>query len=394
MTPRTRLSLRLALFYAAIFSVIGVQLPFWPLYLTAKGITPTQLGEIMAGAYLIKIVTNPLVGQAVDGWGNRRIPLVILASLAILTTSLFAWTDSFTGVLLVTLASSAAFTAMMPLGESLTVLCAATYRVDYGRIRLWGSLTFILSAGLSGIFLVDAPRPTILWSCVAGQILTLAAVWQLPDIRPPRLTGVRPALGTLVRTPAFLLFLAATSLGHVSHMIYYGFATLHWKAAGLSGGMIGGLWAEGVIAEVVLFAFGARLVDRFGPGRMIIAGGVAGVIRWTVLAVTTDPLPLAVAQLLHAFTFGAMHLGAMHFIGKAIPASLSARAQGLYSAITMGVVPGCAMLVAGRLYQDLEGGSFLVMSGLAGLGTLLALLLMRRWQGGDIIRPLPTAAAP
>jgi PPP family 3-phenylpropionic acid transporter len=168
-------------------------------------------------------------------------------------------------------------------------------------------------------------------------------------------------------------------------MVYYGFATLHWRAAGLSGAVIGGLWAEGVIAEVVLFTFGAALVGRFGPARLMASGAIAGVLRWTVMAATSDPWLLAAVQVLHAFTFGASHLGAMHFINRAAPPGLSTSAQGIYSSVAMGIVPGIAMLVAGRLYEDAGGGAFLVMSAVSAAGFALSLRLLRRWDGGVVV---------
>jgi PPP family 3-phenylpropionic acid transporter len=384
MSPRGSLSLRLSLFYGAVFSVIGIQLPFWPLYLSGKGMSPAQIGQIMASAFFIKILTNPVIGHIVDKRGDRRLPLLALALVAAIASMAFAVADNFTALLVVTLVSSAAFTAMMPLGDSLTMLSAGTHRLDYGRIRLWGSLAFIATATLSGWLLVDAPRPAILWSVVAGQVLSVAAVWLLPDIRSQRAPPRQP-LGALIASPAFLLFLATTSLTQVSHMIYYGFATLYWRGAGLSGGVIGALWAEGVVAEVILFAFGARLLSRFGPSQLMAAAGIAGALRWTVLALTTDPWALASVQFLHAFTFGANHLGAMHFINRAAPAGLSARAQGIYSSITMGVVPGLAMLVAGRLYEGLGGSAFLVTSVLSAAGAGLSVVLMRRWSGRVVV---------
>ncbi|HIJ62886.1 MAG TPA: MFS transporter, partial [Rhodospirillaceae bacterium] len=158
-------------------------------------------------------------------------------------------------------------------------------------------------------------------------------------------------------------------------MIYYGFATLHWRAAGLSGPLIGALWAEGVIAEVVLFAFGRRVVARLGPRRLLAIAGAAGVLRWSVLGLTSDPWAVAAVQLLHAATFGATHLGAMHFISAAAPAGLSARAQALYASVTVGLAPGLAMLAAGGLYQAMAGQAFLVMGGVAGIGWALSFAL-------------------
>src|SRR3546814_8893414 len=87
--------------------------------------------------------------------------------------------------------------------------------------------------------------------------------------------------------------------------------------------MIGLLWAEGVIAEVLLFACGAKVVQRLGPARMLLLGALAGVVRWTLLAASTDLAVLFAAQALHAFTFGAAHLGAIAFIARAAPAGRS-----------------------------------------------------------------------
>jgi PPP family 3-phenylpropionic acid transporter len=385
MTERLSLSLRLALFYAALFSVVGVQLPFWPLYLSAKGMDPVAIGQILAAAYFIKILTNPLVGHAVDQRGGRRRPLIALAAASLLFTGLFAVADGFVALLLVTALSSAAFTAMMPLCDSLTMQSSLSHSLDYGRVRLWGSLSFIAVAGLAGITLVEAPRACILWSTMACMALTLLAAYHLPDLRAERPKSRPHPLGPLLQSRPFLLFLGASSLTQVSHMIYYGFATLHWRAAGLSGGVIGALWGEGVIAEVVLFAFGARLIARFGPIRLIAAAGAAGMLRWTVLAATSDPLALAAVQVLHAFTFGANHLGAMHFINRAAPPGLSARAQGIYSSVAQGIIPGVAMLISGGLYQALGGGAFLIMSAVSAAGFLTALALKRRWHGGQVV---------
>jgi MFS transporter, PPP family, 3-phenylpropionic acid transporter len=284
----------------------------------------------------------------------------------------------------VTLLFSGVIAATMPVGENLTMLHAQAKGLDYGRIRLWGSLTFIVAATLGGRILDDAPPDLILGMVAMGLLLTLAACIVLPDARTPPPAGRPAAVGNFLRQPLFLLFLGATSLIQVSHMIYYGFATLHWQAAGLSGLTIGWLWAEGVIAEILLFAVSGRAVTKWGPGRLILVAALAGIGRWAVLGLTTDPWALSAVQWLHGATFGACHLGAMHFIQRAAPAGLSARAQGLYSSLTMGLAPGLAMLASGNLYGAIGGAAFFVMAALSGLGAVVAWRLAREWRGGEL----------
>jgi PPP family 3-phenylpropionic acid transporter len=382
MSLRLSPALRLSLFYASVFSVVGLQLPYWPLYLSYKGLSPAEIGQVLAGGSLIRILANPLAGHIADGRGERRPTMIALAIVGLVSTAFYPLANGFSALLAVTLLSFAATSAMAPLGDSLTMQCAAARQLDYGRVRLWGSLSFIVVALLAGLTLVAAPRPAILLGCLACLTLTLGAALVLPDMPSVRPPGRPPRVGPLLADPRFLLFLGSASLTQGSHMIYYGFATLHWQAAGLSGGVIGALWAEGVIAEVVLFAFGARLVRRFGAVRLLAAASLATVVRWTVLAVTTDVAVLAAVQCLHAMTFGAGHLGAMHFIHRATPPGLAARAQAIYSSVTMGLASGLAMLVAGRLYQAYAGGAFLAMSALGAGGLGLALPLLRTWRAG------------
>ncbi len=379
---------RLSLFYAALFTVIGVQLPYWPLWLQAQAVTPGQIGILLAVGFWAKVLANPLIGRAVDVHGRRRGPMIALATVALLAYGLFALADGFIALLVLSIFSTAAFAALMPLGENVTLLTVYEKRLDYGRIRLWGSLTFIAGSLLGGWLLLDQPVDMILWGILAGLALTLGACVLLPDVRTQGSATDRsppPPLAPLLRHPAVITFLIAAALLQASHAAYYGFATLHWRQAGLSEALIGVLWAIGVVAEIVLFAFGNRLVERVGPARLLLLGGAGGVLRWTVLALTTSPWLVAPAQTLHALTFGAIHLGAMHFIARAVPPECSGRVQAIYSSVALGAAMGLAIGLTGRLYESGGGPvAFAAMAGLSLAGIAGAHALASRWSGGRL----------
>lgn len=387
LPPPPRLSLsvgaRLALFYAAIFFAVGIHLPFWPLWLASRGMSATEIGLLLAASLWARVFANPIVGHIADSTGHRKRLMVILTAASIGLFVLFAVTNGFWPLLVLCVLFGGAFAAIMPLGENLAMLVTYAQRLDYGRIRLWGSLTFILAAVAGGRLLVDYPPSTILWAILAGLGATLVACLFLPEA-PARTTDARPFRG-LLSNPSFWLFLAATGLIHASHSVYYGFATLHWHSVGLESDLIGWLWAEAVLAEVVLFAFSGWVVARLGPTWLLILGAAGGVVRWTALGLSTAVPVLAAEQVLHALTFGATHLGAMHFIARAAPAHISARAQALYSSISMGASLGIAMLASGGLYDKLGGQAFLVSAALAFGGLLGTLLLSRRWDGKQLV---------
>ncbi len=370
---------RLAAFYFAFLAVYGVQLPFWPVWLAAHGLGPTDIGIIVAVGVGARLVGNPLAAHVADRSGERRRPMLALAVLGFAAYALFALVDGFWGILAVSIVSSLLFPPIMALGESLTMTGVGRFGLDYGRIRLWGSLSFILAAAASGHVLVEAPPAVILWLVLATVAATALACACLPDLR----TDAAPVAAglPLVRVLAdrgLILMLAAAGLIQGSHAVYYAFATLHWQAAGHSDAVIGLLWAEGVVCEIVLFALGAAVLRRIRAPWLIAIAGVLAALRWLVLGSTTA-LPAVIAvQALHAFSYGAAHLGAIHVIAKTAAPGLSATAQSLYAALVMGLALGTMLLVSGPLYELFAGGAYFAMALCAAVGTGLAVALALR----------------
>ncbi|MDP6344909.1 MAG: MFS transporter, partial [Alphaproteobacteria bacterium] len=252
--------------------------------------------------------------------------------------------------------------------------------------RLWGSVTFIAASVLGGPMLARFGPWSVLWAILALVLVVLLACALLPDERPARAArGSGPVLG-LMRQPVFLLFLCTGGLIHASHAVLLGFGTLHWRSIGFSDGIIGALWAEGVIAEILLFVVSGRAVRRIGVANLLVLGAGGAVVRWTAMGLS-DALWLAfVMQALHGLTFGAAHLGAMHFIARAAPDAWSATAQSLHGAVGGGIAVGLTMAAAGALYQRFDNGAYLVMAGVAALAVLAALMLARRWDGGPLVK--------
>ncbi len=363
---------------------MGVYLPFWPVWLKGRGLDAGEIGLLLAITIWTKVLASPAMAQIANRLGERRRVMVALSVAALASYALFGIADGFWQLALVAVLIGATLPPMMPLGENMTMLASRARGLDYGRIRLWGSLSFILASWGGGQWLAGRPESAILWLVLAGLGLTVVACWSLPDIRPaPAPPRAKPVRG-LLRQPVFLLFLATVSLIQSSHGMLYGFGTLHWRAAGLSDGAIGLLWAEGVLAEVVLFAFSGRVVRRVGVVPLMLIAAAAGVARWTVTALSADLGVLLAVQLLHALTFGATHLAAMHFIQRAVPEEVSATAQGLYSAIAMGVVLASVIMASGGLYAGAGGHAFFAMTAMSVLGGMSAVALGRRWRGEEL----------
>jgi MFS transporter, PPP family, 3-phenylpropionic acid transporter len=378
-TERATIALRLCFFYAAYFAFIGIYLPFWPVWLGSRGLGPEDIAIVLAVSIGAKAIGNPLCAHIADRTGERRRPIIVLAVLAFASFALFPAVREFWPLVLVSLLFFTVWPPIMALGESLTMINVRSVGLDYGRTRLWGSISFIVLAVLGGHAL-DGRHPDILfWMLLASLAMFVIAAILLPDARPPPRAialGRMPVLDVL-RRPSFVLFLAAATAIQGSHAVYYAFGTIHWRQAGYSDAVIGALWAEGVIAEILLFALGDRIVRRLDPSWLLVVGGLAGGVRWAVLGMT-DALAFVVAvQALHAFSFGAAHLAAIHFISRAVPPHLSATAQSLYAGVVMGLGLGLLLFVSGGLYEAHGSGAYHAMAACALAGAALAMLIAR-----------------
>ncbi|MDA0241706.1 MAG: MFS transporter [Proteobacteria bacterium] len=367
---------RLAFYYGGYFAVTGILLPFWPVWLSSKGLGAAEIGIVLAAAPFVRGFTNPLIAQYADRRGLRKPLMTLMAGAATLSFAAYGVTDGFWPILLVSILFFMFWSSTQPLGESLTMHIVRQEGANYGRIRLWGSITFILTAILGGRVLEGSPPSLIYLLGLTGIALMFVICLILPKSRMQKSTQHRLPIVPLLKSKPFVIMLGAAALIQSSHAVVYGFGTIHWKSIGYSETTIGMFWSIGVIAEIILFRYSAIVLRYLKPGILIALGGAAGIARWLITGSTDALLPLIIAQVLHGLTFGATHLGAIHYISDYIPPSLSATAQSLLASVAMGFAIGITTLLAGSLYGSIGSQAYFAMAGVAVAGTMLGGLLV------------------
>ena len=386
------LSWRLAGFYFAYFAIVGLVIPYWPVWLQSRGLGPIEIGIALAAARWVTVATTPLIAQATDRRGALKSMLLVLMVGVVAGYVANYFAVGFWPILLIMAFTAVFNSAVVPVGESLTMMHASRGHIDYGRVRLWGSVSFILAAFVGGELLAVWTPDAILWAIVACAVGSFVAVLLMPDSRSETVPRRRGAFRALLRQPTLLIFIVTAALLASSHAVLYAFGTIHWREAGISDRIIGMLWAEGVIAEILLFMVGGAFMRRIRPADAMLMAAAAGVLRWTVLGFSTDPWVLVAVQGLHAFTFGAAHLGAMAFVEQAAPTGFRATVQSLYNAIGMGAASAMAIMLVGPVYDAFGAGAFYAMSGLSLAGGCAALVLRSRWDGARLSLPGGPAA--
>ncbi len=362
---------RLGFFYATYFAIIGIQMPFWPVWLERNGLSVAEIGVLYAVGVSVKAVSVPLLAQIADRSGNRRILMITFAGLSSGVFLLFHAAGDFWTFLAITVIFHAVWASVLPLGESLAIAAVRRHDIDYGKVRVWGSWGFIASAGLTGYLLSGQGTEWIFFAIACALALCFIATLLLPAIDVSKSAAGRAPLLAALRQPKFMLLISSTALIQGSHSVYYAFGTLHWQRLGIEPTIIGILWAEGVLAEICLFMAGARLLRTLRPEQLLLIAGLAAAIRWTATGLI-DWLPgLFVIQLLHAFSFRATHLGIMRWIADHMPQQYSASAQAVHTLAVSVVGFGAGGLLAGQLFQTFGGGAYIAMGIVGVLGALV-----------------------
>ncbi len=371
---------RMATFYAAFFLLGGIQMPYLPAWLEARGLDAREIGIVLAAPMLIRIAAVPLATRLIDRHGEVQIALAVAATLSAAGYMVMGFAGGFTAILAAYAAISVMSSPVLPLGDSYGLRGLRVRGLAYGPVRLWGSVAFILANLAGGVLLARLGAGDIVWVLTAAMAATAAATWRLP--RTPDGAGVaarKPASGGLWRSGVFVAVIVGASLIQASHAVLYGFVTLQWTMKGLGGTTIGLLWAIGVVAEILLFAVSGRVTAGVGAVNMILLGGAGAVLRWSAMAFDPPALMLPLLQCLHCLSFGATHLGAMDVLSQLAHRQGGATAQGDFSAVQGGIF-AAAMGLSGILVTALGSAAYFAMAAIAAAGFAIALGARRTWR--------------
>ena len=370
------ISAKFSLVYFSIFIVIGINAPFFPLWLSSKGFTERYIAIILAASVLTKLLANPFFAGLGDKYGNRKIPMLYLSFISIIVLFSLNIFNSLYIISFIAITSWALFAPLMPLTESLTTTAIKKYNFDYGNTRLWGSVSFIIIAFFGGLIIEQHGLKYVPILMTIGALFLFLSIIIMPTI-PSLPARKKFSTYALLKNRNFFPFLLACGAIQSSHGIYYGFSTIYWKSIGLSETIIGALWAEGVVFEIILLAYFYKFKNYTSPKIFIIIAGVMAIIRWTLMAYADTILFIALIQILHAFTFGLTHLAAINFISEVMPVRAQAKSQALYSAISMGAFLAVSISVSGDLYRIFYDKSFLFSSFLAFSGVIISLIFIK-----------------
>lgn len=352
--PHTLPYWRLSGFYFFYFAFVGAMSPFWGLYLKSLEFSAFQIGVLMSLLQVMRIFAPNIWGWLADHSGKRVaiVQLAAFASLAAYVGVFFG--TSFLWLFLVMSLMSFFWSASLPLVEATTLSHLGERTEKYGRIRLWGSVGFILAVVGLGYALDQAPIRFLLWA-ILGMMVGLALFARhIPEAQVlPHATDHEPVWNILKR-PEVLAFLAASFLNAAAHGPYYTFYSIYLVDHGYTKSSVGWLWALGVISEILVFLWMPRLMRRFSLRQILLASVGLGMARFLVIGWAIDWFVMVLAaQVLHAATFGSFQGAAIEVVHRIFRGKHQSKGQALFNSISFGAGGTLGGLYAGYAWDSI-----------------------------------------
>ena len=385
---------RLSGYYFFYFAFIGAFSPYFGLYLQSLSFSAWDIGLLMSQMQLMRLFGPYLWGALADRLA-RRAPIIRLAGLiSLIGFSAFFFVRSFEAFLVAMAVLAFFWSAALPLVETLTFDHLREEPARYSRIRLWGSVGFIVAVMGTGALLDHLPLPSLLWVIVATLLGILLYAFAVPEAPARPHLAEHPPVGEILRQPRVRALFAACFAMSAAHGALYIFYSIYLAEHGYSKSLVGGLWSLGVLAEIAVFYYMSRLMGRFGLRAILLACFAAAALRFLMIGWGVESLSvLVLAQLLHGLTFGAYHAASITAVNCWFPGRSQARGQALYSSLSFGAGGLLGGLLSGWMWDGVGAPLTYTLSAFFALAGLLLVAVWVREADVDEVHALRVSAS-
>jgi MFS transporter, PPP family, 3-phenylpropionic acid transporter len=366
----------LSRFYFVYYFFVGAFVPYWGLYLQAEQFDAADIGILMSLFQISRIFAPNLWGWLADHTKQRVRWIKLTALLGLIGFTAVFWAHGFWWLFFVMAALSLFTSSTLPLSESLTLAHLATTNGHYSKIRMWGSLGFIVASVILGYAIDWYGIKTLLWFLLGVQITLFMLTFKLPEAVIAPHAHDEFSIWSIIKNPTVIALLIGCSLMVTAHGVLYNFYSIYLAKHGYSKGMIGWLWALGVVCEIGIFMLMPKIMARFSLKKIMLASLGLAVIRFAMIGVAVDNLGLLlIAQSLHAATFGSFHAASIEVITQFFNGRHQAKGQAIYNSVAYGIGGTIGGLAGGYAIQYLGGETTFLLAALFPLAGFIVIAL-------------------
>ena len=343
---------RLSSLYFFYFATVGVMFPYWGPYLNSLGYDASSIGLLAAIPMATKIIAPNLWSWLADKTGSLFFLIRLGAVLAAVGSVGIIFNSDIVALAIALFIFSFFWNAILPQFEVVTLDYLGVKAKYYSRIRVWGSIGFIVAVVFLGWYFETFSLSSLPWILLLILLSVCAACFLLPRHTLNHQEQENLSLRSIFMAPSIVYFFLVVFFLQISHGVYYGFYSIFMESYGYSKIEVGLLWAVGVVAEIVLFYKCHTVLHAISLRNCLLFSLVAAILRWFMIAFLPDWWLFAIlAQLTHALTFGMVHAVSMEVMREHFGKKFQAQGQAFYSAFSLGAGTALGTLMAGFLWS-------------------------------------------
>lgn len=352
--------------YFIYFGVLGIFLPYFNLYCYHLGFSGLQIG-LLSALRSLALVLFPLIwGSLADRFQIRKPILVLCTFLSTSVWLLYLFFVDFWPMLIITALYGIFFAPIISFLEAVTMDVLGREKRSYGRIRAWGSISFIVMVLVLGKIIDLYSVNIILILILAGSLILSGISIRIPAVKHQKQELLQPGADSLLQRRV-IIFLFCGFLMLASHGAYYGFFSIHLENLGYGSTFIGVAWALASTSEILVMIKSKKIFDRFSLESVLFFSFLVAAARWMILFAADSTVVILASQVLHAVTYGTFHMASILYIDRLAPDQAKTLGQAVNNALTYGLGLMVGFFVNGYVYEITGSHTLFLMSALIAL---------------------------
>lgn len=362
--------------YILFFGSLGVYGPYVNLYFDALEFDSEAIGQLVSVSTIAALLGQFMWATISDRAKRKKLVLIGLVGLSIGSILLFYVNQSFGFVMLVFIVFSVVFNPIVPLLDNMTLAGLKHTNVDYGRVRVGGTIGYSIAVVLSGWWLRDRYH-LIFILLAAGLALCSLAIWQFKEVEEEDEATTESAPLHEVMNKNLLILIGLYFLFSMSMVFYNTFYPIFYTEIGGDSSTVGLIMFFCAISEIPIFLLVGRIQTKIGIKRLLFLATVLTAVRWMLSAYLVDLAAVLAVCLLHGIGFATFHHSVVTYVNRSLPVKLRARGQMIVNLVG-GVLPRVIFGYVGGVLNDRIGTQTVLM----GLGVALLVAAVVFWFSG------------
>lgn len=370
---------RLSFIYFCYFAVVGSLSPYWSLYLLSLGFSIKEIGFIVALPLVTKLISPYIWGWLAD---KSQKPIAIMIVGALGTCVFFSsliYFKAYWPIVIFVFLYSFFWNAILPQFEVVTLQYLGDHPHFYSRVRVWGSIGFIVLVLSLGVLFDHFSLNLLPLIVLVFMLMIFLNILCLPKASHSNHTESSKIFWLTFKNSKIYLFFIILFLLQFSHGVYYAFFSIYLDDLSYSKSAIAFFWMVGVLAEIIAFVKMPSLFKRYSLNELLLTTLLLTALRWFFLANFAEiPALLFCTQLIHAFSFGVAHAVAIEFVRTNFSKGQQGQGQALYSAVCFGGGTALGIFVSSRIWEHNHKMAFGVSVMAVLLGACFCVFLIRK----------------